>query len=179
MSNAEREHDRTAVETERHTDRDTHADETVNVETRVDVTETSDCMHEEHVVDADVFEVLYCPICGNQSFVFARFEGVFCAGCGVEVKVQAQNPVTSDRLRAVFEQGRREFHSPDGNDHELDDDGQLIGILEKTTGEWVIERWLTGSTGDGWEPRAPCRYVEENEDGSTVPYRRWNFNADG
>jgi hypothetical protein len=135
-----------------------------------DYFDSNDEVTEEHV-DAEVFEVLWCLFCGNQSFVENRYDGVYCAGCGASVRVQRWRTV----LMAIFGEDTTEFVPPDGDLREPASSPVFVEIEETDTGYEVghMDCWGDSEKEEIDEPKQPTEFVRENDDGSTVPYIRW------
>jgi len=128
--------------------------------------ETPACLYTEQHVDADVFEVLWCLFCGNQSFVETRYDGVHCAGCGASVRVQRWN----SKVVAIFGGHTPEFVPHDGELRQPPETPVFVEIEEEDEGHRIV----TIDAGGEWEPKPPSECVDENEDGPTTPYMRWD-----
>jgi len=128
--------------------------------------DTPTCLFTEQHVDADVFEFLWCPFCGNQSFVDARFDGVRCAGCNASVRIQRW----STGLHAIFGEDTPEFVPPDEDLRRPPDTPVYVEIVETDVGYQM----RSFEDGGEWNPKQPTEYVRENDAGPSTPFMRWD-----
>jgi len=132
--------------------------------------EAPTCLYTEEHVDAKVFEVLWCPFCGNQSFVESRYDGVYCAGCGASVRVQRWDP----SLMATFGEHPSEFTPPDEDLRDPASTPIFVKIEETGTGYEVdVQEWGDPEEEETDKPKQPTEFVRENDDGPTTPFMRW------
>jgi hypothetical protein len=125
---------------------------------------------EQHI-DEDVFGILHCLFCGNQTFVETRYDGVHCAGCGASVRVQRWR----SGLYAMFGEDAAEFMPPDGDLRHPPDDMVFVEIKETDSGYEIGDMdCLSESDDEPWQPKPPTEFVRENQGGSSTPYMRWD-----
>lgn len=135
------------------------------------LSEGKSLVEESGAVAEEVFNLIWCPLCGCQSFVENRFERVRCMGCGVAVSIHnASHRDAEDEITVHFDTRTGEYTAEQGRTRKAPQRHIALEI-EKTSTEYVVRNWEKG--GEDWEPMPPQRLVRENPEGSSVPWKRW------
>lgn len=129
-------------------------------------------LHKEPTsVPEELFDLIWCPICGNTTFVEQRFDKVFCMGCGTGVSAYWwRREDDGGIIHVCFDVGYKEYKPPDGEER-MPPGKQVLLEVEVLGVGFRMKGWDPGEPE--WEPMSPRRAVTKNPHESAVPWRRW------
>jgi hypothetical protein len=125
----------------------------------------------ERHVNEEVFGVLWCPFCGNQSFVESRFDGVYCAGCGASVSI-APSELSDTEIVAHFDASTCEYRDGRADIDRGPTDWVTVEI-EDMENQYAVKFIDCGDTETDWEPKQPGYCVKPLDGAPNVPHKRW------
>ena len=115
-------------------------------------------IEKDHRFSEELFEFLWCPVCGNDSWTHIVFQGVFCAECNTEAQVahRRKRDVRKWKVQVMFNsESTLNLHADENPRRNLPDHRAIVFVLESPTGYDDLS-WFPTPSRD-WEP------VEEGE----------------
>ena len=100
-----------------------------------------------------VFEYLWCPVCGHETFAHIPFEGVFCERCNtsVEIREPIEDRGYAEALIACFDTGPTwNLHVEEKLRRDLPDGSARAKILG-APGDYEVDWWSPRPSKD-WKP---------------------------
>ena len=115
----------------------------------------------------ELFEFLWCPVCGQGTFTHIPFEGVFCKNCNTQVVLQESRETRGyeEAVLACFDTDSTwNLHVDEKLRRDLPDGSARAKILG-APGDYQVDWWSPKSDED-WEPveRGEFDDVEEPDE---------------
>ncbi|WP_135666792.1 DUF7567 family protein [Halorhabdus rudnickae] len=102
----------------------------------------------------DLFDFLWCPVCGSREFHHIVFEGVFCEACNTQVEIkQAQDKAGTDEAVLVTFSNETTWNLHKDSRRELPEGTVSLKVIGGP-GAREIDMWHP-SPDDFWEPVQP------------------------
>ena len=106
-----------------------------------------------HRHSPELFDFLWCPVCGHEVFSHIPFEGVFCKNCNTQVELQESREKRGheEAVLACFDtETTGNLHIDEKHRRDLPDGSARVKILG-APGAYEVD-WWSPRPSDDWQP---------------------------